>query len=222
VEALQGQVDECQTKLWMTAQDVEEQKQHLRDRGAPWSYQADLQSVLEELQAECEARCRRDAELHERLGREASMLAERLEKHRMAFAENLADILKHVDLQVRNLDTKCNNEHKERCQDGEELRAILNSMWLKASPEPSGRREQKVSFEDRRLLDDSATSQQDVRTVYEMVCEALGDIVHLRQQLAAEKESRKQEQQGMERQVRTIKALLHDAKEVPCKDSPQL
>lgn len=56
--------------------------------------------------------------------------------------------------------------------------------------------------------------QEDINTLYEMVREALGDTVHLKDELAAERDQRARSQQGLERlerQVNTMQALLRDA-----------
>merc|ERR1740121_1971676 len=197
-------------KLAANAQAMEE-REPMQMPGIPARHQADLQGLLGELHAEREARSCRDAELHERLGREVGVLARRLEEHRLALAEDLADTIEHMDQQWMKLDKACKLERRERSQEGEEIRAILGSVWQKAQGQQSKAGYRRPAKGEDQDLDQT----QDVNTVYEMAREALGDIVHLRKQLVEEQESRKQEQQVMERQVRTIKALLNDGKDAP-------
>lgn len=175
---------------------------------------AQVQELLGELEAEREVRSCRDAELHERLGREAGMLARRLEEVRIAFAEDIAESSERTGQQQMELDRSLRSERQERCQDADEIRAILRSVWQQAQEQVPAAGLGKRTH--ARVDSGQDADQQDVATVYEMATEALGDIHCLRQQLAGEEESRKREQQEIERQVRTIRALLgNDATGAP-------
>ncbi|CAE8596750.1 unnamed protein product [Polarella glacialis] len=122
-------------------------------------------------------------------------------------------------------------EKSERCQECQELRAILDSVWKRATcgsaascskndeeftkksyyfkyADPEGRGD-----EFKELVGDA----EDINTLYEMVREALGDTVNLRQQIADEHASRTRETSTsrhqldqMSRQLNTVQALLRE------------
>lgn len=209
VQRLEARLDDCQAKLADVPSLLQRQPPlEAGPREAPLRYRADLQELLAALQGEREARCGRDAELHERLGREVGVLARRFEEHRVALAEDMADTIEHVDQQSVKLDQGFKAERRERSQETNEIRAILSAVWQRIQDQDS-----KAPSGKRRKSHDQEADQQDVTTVYEMAKEALGDVVGLRQQLAEEQDSRKRDQQQLERQVRTIKAVMHEAKD---------
>lgn len=224
VEKLQARVAQCQAHLASYPSLLGEQNQFYAMQGAALAGQRQgaFEELAHELEAERDARCARDADLHARLGREVSDLARRLEEHRVALAEEIAEAVRRVDQHRSKLERTLERECTERGRESNELRAILDSVWQRAtggsqSKDDSSKYILKMPYQDGsedRGKEVTGGHQEDVNTLYEMVREALGDTVHLRQQIAEVRQQRTKDQQGverlerLERQVNTLQALL--------------
>eukprot|EP00931_Biecheleriopsis_adriatica_P088118 TRINITY_DN62497_c0_g1_i1.p1 TRINITY_DN62497_c0_g1~~TRINITY_DN62497_c0_g1_i1.p1 ORF type:complete len:633 (+),score=88.93 TRINITY_DN62497_c0_g1_i1:59-1900(+) len=164
-----------------------------------------------ELEDERTFRCERIAELHDRLSREVGALTKAVEEQRIS-ALKVAE-----------------QERSDRCEDTKEIRAIMNSVWSQASSTAVGCAKETESSKkayffryadadgQREEFKEMVGDPEDINTLYEMVREALGDTVNLRQQLEEEAVARgretsscKQRLDQMTRQLNTLQALLRD------------
>lgn len=179
-----------------------------------------LDKLAHSVQAECQARCARDAELHNRLGRELSDLTQHLEEVRMGLSGEMEDVVNRAEAQWALLKLKLEHEHSDRNRESNELRAILDSVWQasrrqKSSDDPLGKSSKVRDTEEAcNLLCKEGTGEtEDINTLYEMVREALGDTTQLRAQMHAERrlrEADRHQAERLERQVRTVQAIMHN------------
>jgi len=244
IDLMHARVNECHAAMSTLPRVLQEQGVFAGtglDAGAAQAAAAGMQALAHELQAERETRCARDADLHARLAREVGDLARRLEEHRTALGEELAAVMRRMEEHGGNLERLVEQEVADRSRESLELRAIMDSVWQQASgnfsaTEGRGKKtpgrpskhflhfgSEAGESEDR--MKELVGDQEDIDTLYEMVREALGDTVHLKDELAADREQRARSQQSverLERQVNTMEALLRDAASISALCGPSL
>jgi len=230
LDLMHARVNECHAATCSIPRLVAEQGAFVgpaMDAGMAQAAASGLEALARELQAERETRCARDADLHARLARDVGDLARRLEEHRSSLGEEIAATMRRMQEHGANLERLVEQEVADRSRESLEIRAIMDSVWQQAASAAPGEREKKggkqskyyLSFEPEaddmeERVKELVGDQEDINTLYEMVREALGDTVHLKDELAAERDQRARSQQGLERlerQVNTMQALLRDA-----------
>ncbi|CAE7889352.1 unnamed protein product, partial [Symbiodinium sp. KB8] len=90
-------------------------------------------------------------------------------------------------------------ERDARCKELEEVRATIDSVWKKATgsvQSDTAKRGYYFTHIDAPNADvkEFVGDPDDVNTLYDMVREALGDTVHLRQLVSEERDQRSREQ----------------------------
>lgn len=148
-----------------------------------------IEQELERLvQAECAGRCAGDDELQATFTREIGEINTRLQEQRHTSQEEIADVGRRITEQGASVDKAIERERSERRRESAELRAILDSVWKRASsPSHSQGKAHGAQLDPMDSTDDQYKEQagdpEDINTLYEMVREALGDTVHLKLQM---------------------------------------
>jgi hypothetical protein len=176
-----------------------------------------LQALAHDLEAERVERCKRLADIHDRLSQETIVLARRLDEIRSSITEGVTAAMQASDERQQRVVQALETERKERCDDTRELRATMDSIWnrFSASAEQNGHSSSSKSSVQRHDLNGG---HDDIETLYEMVREALGDTVHLRQEISDEQTSRTRDHSSLRQQVdqlgkqlNTMQTLLREA-----------
>lgn len=200
LQSLDAQVQDCRQAVADVSRGQERPMSSRTGLGL-----ADLEVFKMELEAERICRSERIGELYDRINREVSGVLKILEDHRIAAVEALV------------------LERDARCKELEEVRATIDSVWKKATgsvQSDTAKRGYYFTYIDAPNADvkEFVGDPDDVNTLYDMVREALGDTVHLRQLVSEERDQRSREQSqsrqqidAMAREINTIQALLREA-----------
>ncbi|CAK9025475.1 unnamed protein product [Durusdinium trenchii] len=190
-----------QVQTMMRALDMKVNECHqklvelLNDDSSKPIHPADLEVFQKELEAE--RVCRRDLikDVYARINEEMIRVTKVMDEHRAAALEAVAQ------------------ERWARSEDAAELRATFGAMRSQAC-NVEKKDVQAVNMRGEEHPEDP----EDLYTLYEMVREALGDTVHLRQLLAEEKSERihefssnRQQMDMLSRELNTMQALLREA-----------
>jgi len=227
LERMQVQMSKCRAEVTVLPRLLAEQSAVAQSRPGPQGESGVRATAagVEALANEFESRCAVNADLHTRLANEVSDLSRRLDEHRAAIREDFVAIARQTDERSAQLSGLVERETAERCRESLELRAILDSVWQQASAAGGASRRGiggalKYYFQFGAGGDEAegrfkqvVGDEEDINTLYEMVREALGDTVYLKEQICEEGDHRARlQQQGdrVERQLNTMQAILRD------------
>jgi len=186
-----------------------------------------VEGLARDLEAERLNRCSKDADIHARIGREVSDLGRRLEEQYRALGEAIADASRQMEERRLALEKALETEREDRARESNELRAIVETVWQRAAMVPDAKEKDTMDKKYYFRYDEGpgeesykelVGDQEDINTLYEMVREALGDTVGLRQEIGEERDDRRGELQAarqqlerLERQFNTLQALVQQA-----------
>jgi len=236
VEKLQARLLECHNLL--ATREVDHQRNSMMPQQSTLTG-PDFESIVNELEAERLRRCAQVADIHARIGREVADLNWHVEEQRLVLADDLAANTRLAEERHSALEKAAERERENSSRECNELRATLDSVWQKVTS--SGLASQTLKegksyylrYEDENgeieRTKEVVGDQEDINTLYEMVREALGDTVHLREQLSEDREARSRElvatrQQAarLEKQLNTTQAIMREAAVCPeCRPQPQ-
>jgi len=236
LEKLQSRLLECHNLL---ANHEEDQQRNNMMRQQSTLAGPELENIINEMEAERLRRCSQVADIHARIGREVADFNWHLEEQKLVIADELAAKTRLTEERHSALEKAVEREREHGSRECNELRAILDSVWQRVtSPGTAGLalKEGKsyyLRYEDENgeieRTKELVGDQEDINTLYEMVREALGDTVHLREQLNEDREASSRElvatrQQAarLEKQLNTTQVLMREASVCPeCRPHPQ-
>lgn len=235
LEKLQGRLLECHNLL--ANREVDHQWNNMMRQQSNIT-SPEFENIVNELDAERLRRCSQVSDIHARIGREVADLSWHVEEQKLVLTDELAAKTRLTEERHSALQKAVEREREHSSRECNELRAILDSVWQRVTnPGSAGHplKEGKayyLRYEDENgeteRTKEFVGDQEDINTLYEMVREALGDTVHLREQLSEDREARvrelvttRQQTARLEKQLNTTQALMREACAGPeCRAQP--
>lgn len=173
-----------------------------------------LKALASDLQNEQLERCARIAELQDRVSREVSDLRAQIQAKGLTVGEELSRMGAQLQ-EVRNsVEKAIAAEKTERRKEMKPLREAINAVQRTLEEGPEGEALSPWAMRERA----KDPSGDDIGTLYDMVQEALGNVVALRRRIDEERDERgkqvnsvKYQSDQMSKQLNVMQALLRDA-----------
>jgi len=230
LEKLQGRLMECHHLMANREDSIMRRQTSLTG--------AEFENIMNELNEEKLRRCSQVSDIHARIGREVADLNWHVQNQKFEITDELEAKTRLTEERHSALEKVVDREREHSSRESNELRAILDSVWQRATNSGSAGQPLKegksyyLRYEDENgdieRTKELVGDQEDINTLYEMVREALGDTVYLREQLTQDREARSRElvatrQQAarLEKQLNTTQALMREAAVCPeCRSQP--